>query len=194
MFLYKKFTNRTMESISSTTNNLLSMIILQVNTITSNVWIRLWNHEKIHRKVRGGKHNSESGKRAVEIELNFFIKVLNPSRTFKNKNFSFSFDEIGHLIFPTKKLAVNSQKNMDNFQHVNADEALDLIKSGDRVFVHGSAATPLFLLNLLLKRAGEISDVEIVSISMFGEVDWKQPGVTDSFYLNSLFVSSNIRE
>ena len=83
---------------------------------------------------------------------------------------------------------------MDNFQHVNADEALDLIKSGDRVFVHGSAATPLFLLNLLLKRAGEISDVEIVSISMFGEVDWKQPGVTDSFYLNSLFVSSNIRE
>ncbi|MBA5628973.1 acetyl-CoA hydrolase/transferase family protein [Moheibacter lacus] len=83
---------------------------------------------------------------------------------------------------------------MENHQFISGEEAVNLINSGDRVFVHGSAATPLFLLNLLLKRAGEISDVEIVSISMFGEVDWKQPGVTDSFYLNSLFVSSNIRE
>ncbi len=83
---------------------------------------------------------------------------------------------------------------MENYKYISAEEAVQLVKSGDRVFVHGSAATPLFLLNQLLKRAGEISDVEIVSISMFGEIDWKQPGVTDSFYLNSLFVSANIRE
>ncbi len=83
---------------------------------------------------------------------------------------------------------------MENYKYISGEEAVQIVNSGDRVFVHGSAATPLFLLNLLLKRAGEISDVEIVSISMFGEIDWKQPGVTDSFYLNSLFVSSNIRE
>ena len=68
------------------------------------------------------------------------------------------------------------------------------MKSGDRVFLHGSAATPLHVLNTLLKRKDEVKDVELVSISMFGDIEWKEPGVTDSFYLNSLFVSTNIRE
>lgn len=83
---------------------------------------------------------------------------------------------------------------MSNFQYISAEEAVQVVKSGDRVFVHGSAATPLLLLNTLLKRAGEINNVELVSISTFGEIEWKTPGVTDSFYLNSLFVSANIRE
>jgi acyl-CoA hydrolase len=73
-------------------------------------------------------------------------------------------------------------------------EALALVKSGDRVFVHGSAATPLLLVNALLGRAGEISDVELVSISTYGNIEWQRPGVTDSFYLNSLFVSGNVRD
>lgn len=78
--------------------------------------------------------------------------------------------------------------------YISAEEALQLVKSGDRVFAHGSAATPIYLLNKLFKRAGAIHDVELVSISMFGDLKWKEPGVTDSFYLNSLFVSGNIRE
>lgn len=83
---------------------------------------------------------------------------------------------------------------MDQSIYISADEAVKLVKSGDRVFVHGSAATPLHVLNTLLKRAGEIRNVELVSISTFGEIEWKTPGVTDSFYLNSLFVSANVRE
>ena len=83
---------------------------------------------------------------------------------------------------------------MENYQYISAEEAVQLVKSGDRVFLHGSAATPLHLLNTLLKRKNEIKNVELVSISMFGDIEWKEPGVTDSFYLNSLFVSSNIRE
>lgn len=78
--------------------------------------------------------------------------------------------------------------------YISAEEAVKLIKSGDRVFVHGSAATPLHLINTLFKRAGEINDVELVSISTFGDIQWKTEGVTDSFRLNSLFVSANIRE
>src|SRR5690606_1738378 len=78
--------------------------------------------------------------------------------------------------------------------YISAEEAVKLVKSGDRVFVHGSAATPLHLINTLFKRAGEINNVEIVSISTFGDINWKEPKVTESFYLNSLFVSGNIRE
>ena len=83
---------------------------------------------------------------------------------------------------------------MENINYISAEEAVKLVKSGDRVFLHGSAATPLHVLNTLLKRKDEIKDVELVSISMFGDIEWKGPGVTDSFYLNSLFVSTNIRE
>jgi acyl-CoA hydrolase len=83
---------------------------------------------------------------------------------------------------------------MENSIYISAEEAVKLVQSGDRVFVHGSAATPLHILNTLLKRAGEVKNVELVSISTFGEIDWKQPGVTESFYLNSLFVSANVRE
>lgn len=73
-------------------------------------------------------------------------------------------------------------------------EAIALVKNGDRVFVHGSAATPLLLINTLLGRAGEIKDVELVSISTYGDIDWQHPRVQDSFYLNSLFVSANVRD
>jgi acyl-CoA hydrolase len=74
------------------------------------------------------------------------------------------------------------------------EEAVSLVKSGDRVFIHGGAATPLVLLNKLLARADEINGVEIVCISTYGNIHWDHPEVLQSFYLNSLFVSGNVRE
>lgn len=78
-------------------------------------------------------------------------------------------------------------------KYQTVDEALSLIKSGNRVFVHGSAATPLELVNSLLDRAGELHDIELVSISTYGDLNWNRPEVLKSFYLNSLFVSANVR-
>ena len=68
------------------------------------------------------------------------------------------------------------------------------IKSGDRVFVHGGAATPNFLLRKLAERASELWNVEIVSISLQGEAFISDKKYKDSFRINSLFVSQNIRE
>lgn len=78
--------------------------------------------------------------------------------------------------------------------YITPEEAVMLVKSGDRVFMHGSAATPLLLINALLARAGSINNVEITSISTYGNIDWNHPNVLQSFYLNSLFVSGNIRD
>ncbi len=77
--------------------------------------------------------------------------------------------------------------------YVSAEEAVLLVESGNRVFVHGSASTPIRLINALLKRAGAISNVELVAISTYGCIDWNHPEVLASFYLNSLFVSENVR-
>lgn len=81
-----------------------------------------------------------------------------------------------------------------DIHYQNADEAIQLVKSGDRVFIHGSAATPRVLLNKLLARAGELKEVELTCISTYGDLAWNRPEVLDSFYLNSLFVSGNVRE
>jgi len=77
---------------------------------------------------------------------------------------------------------------------VTAAEAVSLVRSGDRVFVHGSAATPLHLLRHLFARAGELERVELVSVSTFGDLDLSRPAVRKSFFINSLFVSENVRE
>ena len=79
-------------------------------------------------------------------------------------------------------------------QYTTADEAVHHIQSGDRVFIHGSAATPLVLVNAMLKRAGQVKNVELVAISTLGDINWHDTEIQKSFYLNSLFVSANVRD
>lgn len=79
-------------------------------------------------------------------------------------------------------------------KYVSAAQAVSLVKSGQRVFVHGSAATPLVLMNALFARATELSNVELVSISTIGPLDLQQPEVQRAFFMNSLFVSDNVRQ
>lgn len=81
-----------------------------------------------------------------------------------------------------------------NIQYQQPEEAVQLVQSGNRVFIHGSAATPLTLIHALLDRAGELKDIELVSISTYGTINWNRPEVLNSFTLNSLFVSANVRE
>lgn len=77
---------------------------------------------------------------------------------------------------------------------VSAEEAVAVIQSEDRVFIHGSAATPHHLLNALAKRSSTLQNVELVAISTLGKMDIANPSHGTSFYFNSLFVSDNIRE
>lgn len=79
-------------------------------------------------------------------------------------------------------------------EYITAEAAIQLVESGNRVFIQGSAATPVYLVNSLLARAGEIEDVELTAISTHGNINWRNEKVLNSFYLNSLFVSSNIRD
>jgi acyl-CoA hydrolase len=72
--------------------------------------------------------------------------------------------------------------------YVNAETALSSIESGQRVFLHGSAATPIHLINVLLSQKDRYKDIELVSISLKG-VDLNAPELKGHFYNNSLFVS-----
>jgi acyl-CoA hydrolase len=77
--------------------------------------------------------------------------------------------------------------------YITGEEAVKAIKPGQRVFVHGGAATPHYLLKKVAERASELWNVEIVSISMQGDAIIADKKFKNNFRINSLFVSENIR-
>ena len=81
-----------------------------------------------------------------------------------------------------------------NIKYVSASEALSVIRSGHRVFVHGIAMTPVYLLNELAKESGRLRDVEMVSITIHGDIDVCKPEYAGNFHMNSMFVSASIRQ
>ncbi|MNU30766.1 Succinyl-CoA:coenzyme A transferase [compost metagenome] len=83
---------------------------------------------------------------------------------------------------------------MSTYNYVSAAEALSLIQSGNRVFIHGSACTPTYLLNELVHEAPRLRHVELVSITQQGKsVEIYKPEYRESFHVNSLFVSEPVR-
>lgn len=74
-----------------------------------------------------------------------------------------------------------------------ADEAVKLIKSGDRVFIHTAAATPVRLLEAMTRRHKELKNVELISAHTEGDVPYANDLYKDSFDINCFFVGHNIR-
>jgi len=82
---------------------------------------------------------------------------------------------------------------MSQPKYSSAEDAVKHIQSGQRVFLHGSAATPVLLIKALQQRHAELKKVELVSISTLGDVDFNNPEWRESFFFNSLFTSANTR-
>jgi acyl-CoA hydrolase len=78
--------------------------------------------------------------------------------------------------------------------YVSPKEALQVIESGNRVFIHGSACTPTYMLEHLAQEADRLRDVELVSITVYGDFHVNKPEYRDSFRINSLFVSASLRQ
>jgi 4-hydroxybutyrate CoA-transferase len=76
---------------------------------------------------------------------------------------------------------------------VSAEQALTLVKSSDRVFIHGVAAAPKVLVDALVARSDELRDVEIVHLHTEGDAPYARPEFERSFKVNAFFVGSNVR-
>lgn len=77
---------------------------------------------------------------------------------------------------------------------VSAAEAAQVVRSGDRVFIHSVAAAPQALIGALTARAGELRDVEIVQLHTEGPAPYAAPEMATSFRVNALFVGKNVRD
>jgi acyl-CoA hydrolase len=80
-----------------------------------------------------------------------------------------------------------------SLQYKTAEEAVKVIESGNRVFLHSAAATPVGLVEAMAARHSELKDVEIISIHTEGPVPYAKEEFRDSFRINTFFVGKNIR-
>lgn len=78
-------------------------------------------------------------------------------------------------------------------KYVTAAEAVQVVKSGDRVYLQAAAAAPTVLANALTERAEELRNVEICHLHIEGEARYANPELADSFHVNSFFIGSNVR-
>jgi acyl-CoA hydrolase len=77
---------------------------------------------------------------------------------------------------------------------LDAPEAVSLVRSHDRVFVHSAAAAPQRLVRALTARAAELREVEIVHLHTEGPAPYAAPNLRESFFTNAFFVGHNVRE
>jgi acyl-CoA hydrolase len=75
-----------------------------------------------------------------------------------------------------------------------ADQAVQLVKSGDRIFHSGNAAIPKALTSALARRAPELDNVELNHLLLLGEDPFSAPGMEGHFRHNSLFVGNADRQ
>jgi acyl-CoA hydrolase len=76
---------------------------------------------------------------------------------------------------------------------MSAEEAVKIIKSGDRVLIQGAAATPQTLIKAMVARSPELKGVEIVHLHTDGECGYTALEMKDSFHTNAFFIGGNIR-
>lgn len=77
---------------------------------------------------------------------------------------------------------------------VTAEVALASVSSGDRVYVHPGCATPERLLDALVARASELTDVKIVHLMSVGRAEYVGPGMDGHFRHVALFCGKNVRD
>ena len=85
---------------------------------------------------------------------------------------------------------VRNMKWMGDYKSklATAEEAVSLIKSGDKIFTSGNAAAPYKLMEALARRKDELTDVEIFNLLLLGNDPLSEPEMRGHFRDKSLFV------
>ncbi|MDX1601139.1 MAG: acetyl-CoA hydrolase/transferase C-terminal domain-containing protein [Anaerolineales bacterium] len=75
----------------------------------------------------------------------------------------------------------------------SAEEAVKVIRSGQRVYLTGNCSVPQKLMQALVQRAPKLENVEIVQVLTIGSAEYVEPGLERHLRVNTLFISDNVR-
>jgi len=77
---------------------------------------------------------------------------------------------------------------------VAPEEAVKVIKSGDRIFMTGNVSVPQKTLAALVEFAPNLQNVEICQALTIGSADYVSPEMEGHLRVNTFFISANIRK
>lgn len=80
-----------------------------------------------------------------------------------------------------------------NSRLVSADEAVKVIKSKDKLIIQPGCAAPSELINAMVRRKDELSEVEIYHILVVGDVPYTNLGMEKHFKHKAFFIGANTR-
>jgi acyl-CoA hydrolase len=78
-------------------------------------------------------------------------------------------------------------------ERVTADEAVDKVKSGDRIFIGGNCGEPDLLMQALMRRGDTLRNVEVIHVLTLGPVPYVEPVYATAFRANVFFIGQNMR-
>lgn len=76
----------------------------------------------------------------------------------------------------------------------SADDALQCVKSGMRVYIQPGCAEPETLVEALMRRGPHVYDVEIVHMMTMGCAPYVAPEMAGHFRHNAMFIGANVRD
>src|SRR4030066_932588 len=93
----------------------------------------------------------------------------------------------------SQKTSFSSEKDFHQ-KLVSAAEALQVVKSGDYVYLHPGCAVPQRLIEALVARWQELEDVKIMHLMALSKAEYVKPGMEGHFRHLSFFTGKNVRE
>ncbi len=77
---------------------------------------------------------------------------------------------------------------------VSADQAVQAVQSGNRIFLTGNCSVPTLALEALVRRAPHLTNVEICHALTVGSADYVSPEMEGHLQVNALFIGPNVRK
>ncbi|MCC6550384.1 MAG: acetyl-CoA hydrolase/transferase family protein [Ignavibacteriaceae bacterium] len=77
---------------------------------------------------------------------------------------------------------------------VNAEEAMSVIKTGDKVVVHSNCAVPMRLIDALVLRKNELFNVEMIHVLSVGKLPYLSRDMEGHFRHKSYFMGADVRK
>lgn len=91
-------------------------------------------------------------------------------------------------------LAKPSWRDKYKSKVLTSDEALRVVKSGDKIVIQPGCAAPMELIRALVRKKEELMDVEIYHILIVGDLPYIKPEMEKHFRHKAFFIGGNVRE
>jgi 4-hydroxybutyrate CoA-transferase len=77
---------------------------------------------------------------------------------------------------------------------VSAEVAMEVLKTGDNIYVHSVAAAPGLLIKAMTERGRQLNGLNVYHLHTEGEAPYAAPEMRDKFHVHALFVGPNMRK